>query len=84
MTVLMDIARKDLGPLAAQAFVEKNLFDILYADDTIILGTSAPHVEEFAAAVERAGLEFGMSLHWRKTQALSVCTETRLQDHREA
>ena len=78
MMVLMDIAHKDLGPFAAQAFVENNLFDILCADDTIILGTSAPHVEEFAAAVERAGLEFGMSLHRGKTQALSVCTETRL------
>ena len=79
MTVLMDIARKDLSPLASAAIGEQQLFDILYADDTIILGTSTCHVEEFAAAVGRAGLQFGMTLHWGKTQALSVCTDARLR-----
>ena len=32
----------------------------------------AVHVDEYAAAVERAGATYGMSLHWGKTQAMSV------------
>ena len=35
-------------------------------------------MEEVAAAIERAGKHFGMSLHWGKTQALSVCTSSCL------
>ena len=43
--------------------------NILDLDDTAILSTSAPHVKEFAAVVKRAGLEFGMSLHWGKNSS---------------
>jgi hypothetical protein len=78
MTVLMDVARAQLGQESQEAIGQNRLYDILYADDTIILGTSAPCVAELALAIERAGAQFGMSLHWGKTQALSVCTETRI------
>ena len=52
------------------------MFEIIYADDTMIAGASGRYVEEYAAAVEKAGAEFGMSLHWGKTQALAVGTES--------
>ena len=78
MTELMSIARNGLSTQAPEAIGKEQLFDILYADDAIILGTSAPYVQEFAAAIERSGKRFGMSLHWGKTQALSVCTACRL------
>ena len=42
--------------------------------------SSAPCVEELASAIERAGKQFGMSLHWGKTQGLSVCTESNLRN----
>ena len=78
MSVIMHDALASLGPEAAEAYKKNRLFDILYADDTLLIGTRAEEVGQFAAAVERIGATYGMSLHWGKTQALSVCTDTRL------
>ena len=47
---------------------------MLYADDTLLIGTGADEVSELARAVERAGAEYGMSLHWGKVQAMPVCS----------
>jgi len=80
MTVLMENAQAMLSPAAQQAFSEHRLYDVLYADDTLIIGTSAAFVEELASAIERAGADFGMTLHWGKTQALAICCEGRLKD----
>ena len=55
------------------------LFDLLYADDTLLVGCDARLVETFALAVERAGATYGMTLHWGKTQALSVGTTSKLR-----
>ena len=53
------------------------LYDVLYADDTLIIGANAEDVEELAAAIEQAGAQYGMSFQWGKTQGLSVCTNQR-------
>ena len=42
------------------------------------MGTDAKHVQAFATSVEEVGRTYGMSLHWGKTQALSVCTSDRI------
>ena len=55
------------------------LYDVLYADDTLVTGTSCRQAQKFGQAVEAAGASYGMSLHWGKTQALSVRTPTRLK-----
>ena len=80
MTVLMQNARELLPVAAQRAFAERRLYDILYADDTLILGTDTGYVEELAKAIEQAGAEFGMTLHWGKTQALADCAESTLKD----
>ena len=80
MTVLMENARAQLSPAARQAVAEHQLYDIRYADDTLILGTGVADVEELASAIEKAGAEFGMTLHWGKTQAMAVCAESGLKD----
>ena len=59
MTVLMDYARAKLKPEAREAMSQRSLFGILYADETLILGTYPAFVEELAAAVEQAYEEFG-------------------------
>ena len=78
MTMLMDSARNKLSQKSQEAVGSHRLFDVLYADDTLILGSSAPCVSELAAAIELAGKQFGMTLHWGKTQAFSVCTSGRI------
>jgi hypothetical protein len=73
MTVLMHDAYKALGKTQ-----RGSLYDVLYADDTLIIGAHAEDVDDLAVAIERAGAQYGMSLHWGKTQGLSVCTTERL------
>ena len=68
-----------LGPDAKQERLQGVLYDLLDADDTLLLGSTACHVEELAVAISQAGSNYGLSLHWRKTQALSVCTSTPLR-----
>jgi hypothetical protein len=72
MTVLMHDARELLSAPSRDALRKGQLADILYADDTLIFGSSASGVEEYAQAVEKAGASYGMSLHWGKTQAMCV------------
>ena len=79
MTVLMSDAKAMLSETTQHSVAQNVLFDILYADDTMILGTNSAHVEEFAAAIEQAGKHYGMSLHWGKTQALSIGTPNRIR-----
>ena len=78
MTVLMHDAVANLEPAAAEAYRAGRLYDLLYADDTLILGTNAQDIAQFAAVVERMGANYGMSLHWGKTQALSILSADRI------
>ena len=78
MTVLMHDAHSSLSANAKMEVDRGSLGDVLYADDTLLIGTQCVCVEELARAIERAGSQYGMSLHWGKTQALSVCTSQRL------
>jgi len=52
---------------------------MLYADDTLLIGKEPKHVEEFARAVEAAGDEYAMALHWGKVQAMPVCSTRKLK-----
>ena len=79
MTILMRDAYSLRGPLARQANRDDLLYDILYADDTLILGTSACYIEELAKAVETVGSNYGLTLHWGKIQALTFGTDTCLR-----
>jgi len=71
MTCVMNDARallvQELGAPAVD-----NLSELLYADDTLLLGTSGLALSAFLRAVADTGAEFGMSLHVGKTQLLKV------------
>ena len=79
MTILMHDAVELLTPECRWARDGNSLFDLLYADDTLLLGCDPRHVEAFAQAVERAGATYGMILHWGKTPALSVGTSAKIR-----
>ena len=55
------------------------LSDILYADDTLLLGVSPQDVEALAAAVETHGAQYGLTLHWGRTQAIAVANDVQLK-----
>jgi len=79
MTVLMTDAQAMLSKGAAEAIQRGDLADLLYADDTLVLGVSAAHVGELAIAIEQVGSRYGMVLHWGKTQAISVCSDDHIR-----
>ena len=67
MTVIMhDAVVASLAQGPALAYADKRLFDVLYADDTLLLGSSAPDGEAFAGEVEKIRGTYGMSLHLGK------------------
>ena len=68
MTVLMHDAVANLVPTAAEAYKAGRLYDLLYADYSLILGTNALDIAQFVAVIERMGANYGISLHWGKTQ----------------
>ena len=72
-------AYKGLGEGSRQDHRNGQLYDILYAGDTLLIGVGARHVEELARAMEKIGLQYGLMLHWGKTQALSINTAQRLK-----
>ena len=79
MTLVMHDAVGMLSPLCSDAYKRRELSEALYADDTIIFGSSAEFVQEYAQAVQTVGARYGLALHWGKTQALSVGTEQCLR-----
>ena len=79
MTLLTKDAKSRLSARASAALVGNSLGEILYADDTLIMGSCAVLVAEYAAAIEQAGNDYGMTLHWGKTQALSMCTDSPIR-----
>ena len=55
MSAVMTDSVAQLSEGAAEAYRQNQLADIVYADDTLLLGTSAQHVEEFLQCVARVG-----------------------------
>jgi hypothetical protein len=85
MTILMQDAYDSLSPAAKSAHHRQNLGDVLYADDTLILGACAAHVEEYMQAIEQRGMRDGLQMHWGKVQLVQVSSAqtVRLPDGRE-
>ena len=58
------------SPSTRAAYGNVTLADIVSADDLLLLGAPAKHVEEFLRAVSGAGRAYGLELHARKLQLL--------------
>ena len=54
--------------------------DILYADDTVLMGSNVHEVQEFLKAVVECGFKYGLELSWSKTHAINIKTEELLYD----
>jgi len=71
MSVLLHDAVGLLGPSAARLYATGDLADLVYADDTLIIGVDRLHIEEYLQAVYVAGQRYGMELHFGKFQLIS-------------
>lgn len=78
MTAVMTDAKALLKDKALEAYGRDDLADILFADDTLLLGVSAKHVEEYAKAIQTTGREYGLEQHWGKVQLISIRSDETL------
>jgi len=60
MTVGMADAVSNLSPEAQAAYQRNDLLDLVFADDTLLLGVSAAHLSEFLSVVTSAGQSFSL------------------------
>ena len=79
MTVMMHDAVNLLSGATKEAYVKGELADLAFADDTLLLGVSAQHVEEFLRAISESAQRYGMSLHYGKLQLLGVNNSTAVK-----
>jgi hypothetical protein len=79
MTVLLEDAYAGLSVEAKAAYNRGELSDIVYADDTLLVGVSSRFVNEYLQAVYKAGQRYGMELHWDKFQVLPVQIRSSIQ-----
>jgi len=60
-------------PAEDRAMLDRGaMTELLYADDTLLMGVDAPSLQRFLAAVCDAGSECGLELHWGKLQLLKI------------
>ena len=72
MSVLLQDAVDLLGPKAAALHASGKLTDVVYADDTLLIGGTDAHLEEYLAAVCEAGKKYGIELYFGKFQLIST------------
>ena len=72
MTVIMHDASEMLKSAGLQVSVVKELCDLLYADDTLLVGRRGSEVTQFLECVSKVGAEYGLQLHNDKFQLLCV------------
>ena len=53
--------------------------DVLFADDTLLIGRSSEHIEEYMAAVEAKGMDYGLQVHWGKVHLVGVCSAASIK-----
>ena len=72
MSVLMEDAKSKLQNEDLELMRKGALAELLYADDTLLLGVNGKSVENFLRAVSDAGAAYGLSLHWGKLQLMRI------------
>ena len=77
MTVMMHDAVELLPAEARAAYDRGDLADIVYADDTLLLGMTQAHLQHYLHAITLAGKAYGLELHVKKFQLINVrCQNT--------
>ena len=72
MSVLLQDAVDVLNSAASAQYTRGDLGDVLYADDTLLLGVNDLHLQEFLRAVYMAGQRYGLELHSGKFQLITT------------
>ena len=79
MTILMQDAKRELRrEHGVETRLEGQVEDLVYADDTLLLGIDDQYLQTFMGAVGSAGQAYGLSFNWKKLEALAVSTDPQI------
>ena len=79
MTMLMHDARTMLTRTLGHEYTcDLGVEDILYADDTMLVGTSSQALQKYMDCISACGKMYGLSLNATKLECLSINTETEI------
>eukprot|EP00973_Karenia_brevis_P050327 6985698-Karenia_brevis.AAC.1 len=57
------------------------LNELVYADDTLLLGSSIDHLQKYMQCVAAMGAEYGLVLNWKKIEQMNIqCDHGQLMD----
>ena len=73
MTVIMHDTRKELLHQVGSYHNDLIVEDLLYADDTLLVGSDAEVIQSHAnIIIIRIGATYGLQINWKKVEALPV------------
>jgi hypothetical protein len=72
MSVLMHDARQKLNDDFGIRFPLDKISDLLYADDTLLVGGEAHVLQKYMDCIIGLGLEYGLELNWSKVEMMKV------------
>ena len=72
MTTLLSDAHKCLQNQIGEAVREHVISELVYADDTLLVGSNPGTVETLMQCVEKCGEHYGLKLNWQKVEMLRV------------
>ena len=72
MSVLLHDAQDELRTKHGITLPYGEISELIYADDTLLIGAAGPDLEEYLRAVSKAGAEYGLQLHWDKFQYVAI------------
>ena len=75
MTVLLHDARQEMGPQTLRV----PLSELVYADDTLLLGTSEVFLQRLMECIGEVGGRYGLSFNWDKLEAMPVRMAAQFQ-----
>ena len=70
MSILLGDAREKLQHTYGITLAQDCMHELIYADDTLLMGTHGPALEKYLACIVEAGQENGLFMNWSKVELL--------------
>ena len=56
---------------------DDEIHELVYADDTLLLGTSTDQLQKYLQCIAYVGQNYGLALNWKKVDQMSIQCEAR-------
>ena len=81
MTIVKKDARGRLGAKAKQACCKRDLGDVLFADDTLLISITAGHLQEYMQAITFCGGQYGVQADRQDKSAVGWDHQEKVEHH---